>query len=97
MRRPIVNHTRRGELVYDPFLGSGTTLVAAEMDGRICCGIELDPKYVDVMIERWQKLTGEAARLSGAAATFQQIRAARRSETGDSAAEPPVLETTPMT
>ena len=46
MRRPILNHTKRGELVYEPFLGSGTTLAAAELTERICLGIELDPKYV---------------------------------------------------
>ncbi len=44
MRRPILNHTRRGELVYEPFLGSGTTLAAAELTERVCCGLELDPK-----------------------------------------------------
>ena len=47
MRRPILNHLRRGELVYEPFLGSGTTLAAAELTERVCYGIELDPKYVD--------------------------------------------------
>ncbi len=62
MRRPILNHTKRGELVYDPFLGSGTTLAAAEMTERVCCGIELDPKYVDVVVERWQNLTGSRRR-----------------------------------
>ena len=41
MRRPILNHTQRGELVYDPFLGSGTTLAAAEVTARVCCGLEL--------------------------------------------------------
>jgi len=54
MRRPILNHTKRGELVYDPFLGSGTTLAAAELHERVCYGIELDPKYVDVAVERWE-------------------------------------------
>ena len=49
MRRPILNHTKRGELVYEPFLGSGTTLLAAELTERVCFGIELDPKYVDVV------------------------------------------------
>jgi DNA modification methylase len=44
MRRPILNHTKRGELVYEPFLGSGTTLAASELTERVCCGIELDPK-----------------------------------------------------
>src|SRR6266550_4509340 len=56
MRRPILNHTQRGELVYDPFLGSGTTLAAAEVTGRVCLGLELDPKYVDVVVERWLAL-----------------------------------------
>src|SRR5256885_9406348 len=61
MRRPILNHTKRGELVYEPFLGSGTTLAAAELTERICYGIELDPKYVDVVTQRWQQLTGKHA------------------------------------
>jgi DNA modification methylase len=61
MRRPILNHTRRGELVYEPFLGSGTTLAAAELTERICYGLELDPKYVDVVLLRWQQLTGKQA------------------------------------
>jgi DNA modification methylase len=52
MRRPILNHIKRGELVYEPFLGSGTTLAAAELTERVCCGIELDPKYVDVIVMR---------------------------------------------
>jgi hypothetical protein len=54
MRRPILNHTHRRELVYDPFLGSGTTLAAAELTERVRVGLELDPKYVDVVVERWQ-------------------------------------------
>lgn len=54
MRRPILNHTRRGELVCEPFLGNGTTLAAAELTECICCGIELDPKFMDVVIQRWR-------------------------------------------
>jgi DNA modification methylase len=61
MRRPILNHTKRGELVYEPFLGSGTTLIAAENTERACYGIEIEPKYVDVIVQRWQKLTGKEA------------------------------------
>jgi DNA modification methylase len=82
MRRPIVNHTKRGELVYDPFLGSGTTLIAAELAGRVCCGIELDPKYVDVIIGRWQKLTGKQAKLDGQGATLQELQSQRHRESG---------------
>jgi DNA modification methylase len=72
MRRPILNHTKRGELVYEPFLGSGTTLAAAEVTGRICCALELEPKYVDVAVERWQALSGKAAILEGDGRTFAQ-------------------------
>jgi DNA modification methylase len=61
MRRPIVNNSRPGQLVYDPFLGSGTSLIAAEMTGRICCGLELSPAYVDVILRRWQAFTGRTA------------------------------------
>ena len=77
LRRPILNHTKTGELVYDPFLGSGTTLVAAEMTGRVCCGLELDPKYVDVVVERWQGLNGKKARLEGDSRTFDAIQQER--------------------
>ena len=65
MRRPILNHTKRGATVYDPFLGSGTTLIAAELTGRICYGLELDPKYADVIVQRWIDFTGQEARLEG--------------------------------
>src|ERR1700686_3337986 len=65
MRRPILNHTRRGELIYDPFLGSGTTLAAAEVAERVCCAIEVDPKYVDVAVLRYQTLSGKQATLDG--------------------------------
>jgi len=61
MRRPIVNNSRPGQLVYDPFLGSGTSLIAAEMTGRICCGLEISAAYVDVIVRRWQAFTGRTA------------------------------------
>jgi DNA modification methylase len=77
MRRPILNHTKSGGLVYEPFLGSGTTLAAAERTERVCCGLELDPKYVDVVVLRWQALTGKQATLDGDGRTFAEIKAAR--------------------
>jgi DNA modification methylase len=58
---PIRNHLGPGEPVYDPFVGSGTCLAAAETLGRRCYGLEIDPKYVQVSIERWQGLTGLTA------------------------------------
>jgi len=77
MRRPILNHLQRGELVYEPFLGSGTTLAAAELTQRVCYGVELDPKYVDVVVQRWQTLSGKQAVLDRDGRTFEEIRAAR--------------------
>ncbi len=77
MRRPILNHTKRGEIVYDPFLGSGTTLAAAELTERVCHGLELDPKYVDVVVLRWQGLTGKHATLEADGGTFEQVKAER--------------------
>jgi DNA modification methylase len=73
MRKPIRNHTLPGEAVYDCFLGSGTTLIAAEQTGRVCFGVELDPKYVDVIIRRWQQYTGKQALLDGEGRTFDEI------------------------
>jgi DNA modification methylase len=58
----ILDCTRRADVVLDGFLGSGTTLIAAEHTGRCCFAVEIDPRYVDTAIRRWQKLTGEAAR-----------------------------------
>jgi DNA modification methylase len=75
MRRPILNHTKRGGVVYDPFLGSGTTLIAAELTERACYGVELDPKYADVIIQRWQNFTGQAAMLGSR--TFAEVKAER--------------------
>ena len=56
--------TNRGEIVLDPFLGSGSTLIAAESTGRVCCGVELDPLYVDLIIRRYEAATGTTAVLA---------------------------------
>jgi len=77
MRRPILHHTRRGEAVYDPFLGSGTTLIAPEQVGRACLGLELDPTYVDVAIRRWQSFTGKRAVLDGDGRDFEAVEQER--------------------
>ena len=61
MAKPIRNNTAESESVYDPFLGSGTTLIAAEKLNRICYGMELDPAYCDIIISRWEKITGKTA------------------------------------
>lgn len=79
MRRPILNHTERGEAVYDPFLGSGTTLIACEKEGRVCLGLDIDPRYVDVIVRRWETLTGQKATLDGDGRTFEEISAERQS------------------
>jgi DNA modification methylase len=55
--------THTGTLVYDPFLGSGTTLIAAEQLGRKCYGMEISPQYCDVIVKRWETLTGKKAEL----------------------------------
>ncbi len=56
-------------------MGSGTTLIAAETTGRVCYGIELNPAYVDVAVERWQQFTGQEAVLEGKDRTFEGLRA----------------------
>jgi DNA modification methylase len=80
MRRPILNHTQVGEGVYDPFVGSGSSLIAAESTGRVCYGIDIDPKYVDVAVLRWQQFSGRHAILDGDVRTFEEIAAERRKE-----------------
>ena len=81
MRKPILNHTLPGEAVYDCFLGSGTTLIAAEQTGRVCYGVEVDQKYVDVTVRRWQQYTGKKAILDGDGRTFDELAEERRGVT----------------
>jgi DNA modification methylase len=73
MRRPILNNSVRGDIVYDPFLGSGTTLVAAHSTDRICFALDIDPRYVDMAIRRWQKLTSQAAVLASDGRKFDDV------------------------
>ena len=61
MERAIRNSSRDGDLVLDPFAGSGSTLIACERTGRVCAGIEVDPVYVDVAVARWERFSGNAA------------------------------------
>ena len=77
MRRAILNHIKPGEFVYDPFLGSGTTLAAAELTERRCCAMEISPAFVDVAVTRWERLTGRRATLAGDGRTFGEIKSER--------------------
>jgi DNA modification methylase len=77
MRRPIVNNSKRGDLVYEPFAGSGTTLIAAENTGRVCLALEIDPRYCDVIVERWQRFAGKSAILDGGGLSFDEIKRER--------------------
>jgi DNA modification methylase len=77
MKRPIENNSSPGQAVYEPFSGSGTTIIAAEMTGRACYAIELNPAYVDVAVKRWQDFTGQDATLEGDGRTFAEIEAQR--------------------
>jgi DNA modification methylase len=83
MRRPILNHTEPGDVVYDPFLGSGTTLIAAEQTGRICYGVDIASAYVDVSVLRWQVLTGRSAMLDGDGRSFDEVMAQRSAASTD--------------
>ena len=90
MRRPILNHTEKGAVVYDPFLGSGSTLIAAETVERTCYGLEISPSYVDSIVLRWQKLTGKNVVLEADRQTFEEVRASRSRQ----ARTPPVVDGT---
>jgi DNA modification methylase len=81
MRRPIENNSSPGQAVYEPFSGSGTTIIAAEMTGRSCHAIEISPAYIDVAVLRWQAFTGQEAVLdstgqSYAATATERLQAA---------------------
>jgi len=85
MKRPIENNSSPGQAIYEPFSGSGTTIIAGEMTGRHIYAMELNPPYVDVAIKRWQDFTGEKAVLEGDGRTFEDISAARYDAAADGA------------
>jgi DNA modification methylase len=73
----ILDCSARGDVVLDGFLGSGTTVMAAERTGRRCFGIEIDPLYVDTIIRRWQAFTGDTARHVATGRTFSELETDR--------------------
>jgi DNA modification methylase len=77
MKRPIENNSKPGDAVYEPFSGSGTTIIAAEMTGRKCYALEISPAYVDVAIQRWQTFTGLTATLASTGETYAATAKAR--------------------
>lgn len=77
MRRPIENNSKPGDLVYEPFSGSGTTIIACDITKRACRAIELHPAYVDVAIRRWQQFTGKSATLLKNGKTYDQVASDR--------------------
>lgn len=80
MLRPIRNNSKPGDVVYEPFSGSGTTIIACETEGRHCRAVELSPEYVDMGVLRWQDFTGLEATLEATGQTFAEVRAARDAE-----------------
>lgn len=83
MKRPIENNSSPGQAVYEPFSGSGTTIIAGEMTGRCVYAMELSPEYVDVAVKRWQDFTGQKATLEGTGRTFEDMASDRYSPAKD--------------
>ena len=77
MKRPIENNSSPGQAVYEPFSGSGTTIIACEMTARACHAVELNPAYVDVAVRRWQAFTAQTATLEGDGRSFDEVSQGR--------------------
>jgi DNA modification methylase len=69
----LLNNTKGGDIVLDSFGGSGTTMIAAEKNGRVSRLMELDPKYCDVIVKRWQDFTGKTATLEETGESFHEL------------------------
>ena len=85
MKRPIENNSSPGQAVYEPFSGSGTTIIASEMTGRIIYAMELSPAYVDMAVIRWQNFTGKQATHAETGELFNSrvpIPAAQKADAG---------------
>lgn len=82
MRRPMINNSKPGDLVYEPFSGSGTTIIAGEMSGRSVRAMEVKPAYVDVAVLRWQAFTGKDATLARTGETFAATALERGAKVG---------------
>jgi DNA modification methylase len=80
MKRPIENNSSPGQAIYEPFSGSGTTIIAAEMTGRACYAAELAPAYVDVAVRRWEAFTGEQANLASTGQIFGDVSRQRKAQ-----------------
>jgi DNA modification methylase len=76
----MLDLTNRGDIVLDPFLGSGSTLIAADKTARVCRGVELDPLYVDVIVRRYETATGHQPVLVETGETFEALAARRQGE-----------------
>jgi DNA modification methylase len=82
IRDAILDVTKRGEVVLDPFLGGGATLMAAERSARVAYGMDIDPAYVDVALRRWRKDTGHEPRRASDARTLASLEAEQHEEAG---------------
>jgi DNA modification methylase len=69
-----VNNSAKGDLVFEPFAGSGSTLIAAASVGRVCLAVEIDPRYCDVIVERWQRYSQGTATLADDGRTFNALK-----------------------
>ena len=76
----LIDLTERDDIVLDPFLGSGSTLIAADRTGRVCRGVELDPLYVDLIIRRYEATTSDAATVVETGESFAALAARRAAE-----------------
>jgi len=91
----LLDMSNRGDIILDPFLGSGSTLIAAEMTGRRCRGVELDPLYVDVIVRRYEAATGRSAVLEGTGETYAELGLRRQADAEDLTASPSLPVNTP--